>query len=313
MRNHIEKFLVLFNRLKSELNYSLKNLKWLPKEKPEIAELCYQLDDTYCFLSRIMANKAEKYFVVPSVLQKSWDEYEKNYKAKVEETAKPLREKYEKELHALFQKLENDAKEKGQSHEEFWGQLAKAVPYTMGSSFNPVEDDAASLLDDIFVAISDIVDNDLFPEVFTDKQMGALNYFEKVIGVDFHDINRRWGKVPSLFISEKIKKKTDKLVEMYNEAVKSYIFGLNVAATAMCRVLLEHILINYYGMPKDDLYKIVALAEKKFKRLESLNLYKLRKDGNEIMHEYETKSRIEDDAVVSYLLTVRALVDFIPE
>lgn len=261
MRNHVEKFLVLFNRLKSELNYSLKNLKWLPEEKPEIAELCYQLDDTYSLLSRIMANKAEKYVVVPSVLQKSWDDYEKNYQVKVEEAAKPLREKYEKELHDLFQKLENDAKEKGQSHEEFWGQLAKAMPYTMGSTFNPVEDDAASLLDDIFVAIHDIVDNDIFPEVFTDKQMGALNYFEKVIGVNFHAINSRWSKAPNLFVSEKIKKKTDKLVEMYNEAVKSYIFGLNVAATAMCRALLEHILINYYGMPKNDLFKIVAMAE----------------------------------------------------
>jgi hypothetical protein len=313
MRNHIEKFLVLFNRLKSELNNSLKNLKWLPKEKPEITELCYQLDETYRLLSRILANKSEKCLVVPAILQGSWDDYEKYYQVKVEEAAKPLREKYEKEFNALLQKLENDAKEKGQSNEEFWGHIAKAMPYTMGSMFNPVEDDAASLLDDIFVAIHDIVDNDLFPEVFTDKQMGALNYFEKVIGIDFHDINRRWGKAPSLFISEKIKKKTDKLVEIYNEAVKSYIFGLNVAATAMCRALLEHILIHYYGMPKDDLVKIVALAEKRFKKLESLNLYKLRKDGNEVMHEYETKSRIEDAAVVSYLLSIRALVNFIPE
>ena len=313
MRNHIEKFLVLFNRLKSELNYSLKNLKWLPNEKPEVAELCYQLDNTYSTLSRIMANKPEKHVVAPPILQKSWNDYEKNYKVKVEEAARPLIEKYNKELHDLFQKLENDAKEKGQSHDEFWEQLAKDIPHTMGSSFNPVEDDAATLLDDMFVAIHDIVNDDLFPEVFTDKQMGALNYLEKVIGIDFHDINARWSKAPSLFISEKINRKIDKLVEMYNEAVKSYIFGLNVAATAMCRALMEHILINYYGMPKDNLYKIVAMAEKKFKRLKSLNLYKLRIDGNEIMHEYEKKSRIEDNAVVSYLSIIRALVDFIPE
>lgn len=313
MRNHIEKFLVFFNRLKSDLNYSLKNLKWFPKEKPEIAELCYQLDNTYNILYRIMANKTDKSFVVPSALQRSWDDYEKNYKMMVEEAAKPLKDKYDKELQTLFQKLENDAKEKGQAPEELWGQLTKNIPSEMGVSFNPIEDNAASLLQEIFDAIHDIVDNDILPDVFTDKQMGALYYFERVIGLDFHDINRRWGKAPSLFISEKIKKRTDKLVEMYNEAVKCYIYGLNVASTAMCRALLEHILINYYAIPKDDLYKIVALAEKKFKRLQSLNLYKLRIDGNEIMHEYETKSRIEDDAVVSYLLTVRALVDFIPE
>jgi hypothetical protein len=312
MRNHVEKFLVLFNRLKSELNNSLKNLKWLPKERPEIAELCYQLDETYRLLSRALANKSEKYLVVPSVLQKSWDDYEKYYQVKVEEVAKPLREKYEKELYALFQQLENDAKEKGQSDDEFRGQIAKSMPFAMGSTFNPVEDDAASLLDDIFVAIHDIVDNDLFSEVFTDKQMGALNYFEEVIGINFHAINRRWAKAPNLFISDKIKKKTDKLIEMYNEAVKTYIFGLNVASTAMCRALLEHILINYYSFPKDDIVKIVSLAENKFGKLKSLNLHKLRMDGNEVLHEYEANSKIEEDAVVNYLLTIRALVDFIP-
>jgi hypothetical protein len=168
-------------------------------------------------------------------------------------------------------------------------------------------------LSDLFVAIHDIVASNLLPETFTDKQVGALNYFEKVIGLDFDNINRRWGKAPSLFISEKIQKKNDKLVEMYNEAVKSYIFGLNVSATAMCRALLEHILINYYRIPKDDLINVVSIAEKKFRRLQSLKLHKLRKDGNDVMHEYETKSRIEDAAVVSYLLTIRALVDFIPE
>ncbi|MBU4583548.1 MAG: DUF4145 domain-containing protein [Proteobacteria bacterium] len=167
---------------------------------------------------------------------------------------------------------------------------------------------------DLFYLIDTIADDpDFLQGVVTDKHIGALNYFEKVIGLDFHNINRRWGKAPSLFISEKIRKKTDKLVEMYNEAVKSYIFGLNVSSTAMCRALLEHILINYYGIPKDDLVKVVSLAEKRFRKLESLNLHKLRKNGNDVMHEYETKSRIEDDAVVSYLLTIRALVDFIPE
>jgi hypothetical protein len=301
MRNHVEKFLVLFNRLKSELNNSLANLKWLPKEKPEIAELCYQLNEIYRLLSGILANKSEKSLVVPSIFQKSWDDYKKYYQVKVEETAKPLIDKYEKELDAFFQKLEKDTEEKGLSREEFWGKFARENPSTMGSTFNPVEDDAASLLDDLFVSIYNIVANNDFPEVFTDKQIGALNYFEKVIGIDFHDINRRWGNTPSLFISERIANKTDKLVVMYNEAVKSYIFGLNVAATAMCRALLEHILVNYYRILKDDLSKIVAMAEQRFKKLKSLNLYKLRKDGNEVMHEYEKKSRIEDAAVVSYI------------
>lgn len=313
MRIYIEKFLVLFTRLKSELNNSLKNLKWLPNAKPEIAELCYQLDETYRQLKRFFANQPTKFSVVPAMFQKRWDEYITNYQTAIDEIARPKREKYEEDLVELFRRVAEDAEAKGQSPEEFWQGMSDGFPNMTGVTFNPIEDDAASLLDELFVAIHDIVANNLLPETFTDKQMGALNYFEKVIGLDFHNINRRWGKAPSLFISEKIRKKTDKLVEMYNEAVKSYIFGLNVSSTAMCRALLEHILINYYRIPKDDLAKVVSLAERRFRKLESLHLHKLRMDGNDVMHEYETKSRIEDDAVVSYLLTIRALVDFIPE
>ena len=44
-----------------------------------------------------------------------------------------------------------------------------------------------------------------------------------------------------------------------------------------------------------------------------LNLHKLRKDGNNVLHEYETKSKIEDAAVVNYLLTIQALVNAIPD
>lgn len=313
MQIYIEKFLVLFNRLKSELNYSLKNLKWLPSTKPEIAELCYQLDETHRQLSRFLANQPTKFSVVPPIFQKRWDEYITNYQTKVDEIARPKREEYEKELVELLQQAAEDAEAKGQSQEEFWQKITDGLPNAIGMTFNPVEDNAALLVNEIFDAIHDIVDSDLLPDTFTDKQIGALNYFEKVIGINFHDINRRWGKAPNLFMSEKIKKKTDKLVEMYNEAVKSYIFGLNVSATALCRALLEHILINYYGMPKDDLVKVVSLAENRFKKLKSLNLHKLRKDGNDVMHEYETKTKIEDAAVVSYLLTIRALVDLIPE
>lgn len=313
MRSYIENFLVLFSRLKSVLNNSSKNLKWLPNAKPEIAELCYQLDQTYVQLKRSFANQPTKISISPSIFQKRWDEYIANYQTTVGAIAKPIREKYKKEFVELLRKESEDANAKGQSPEEFWQKMSDDLPSTIGITFNPVEDDASSLLDELFVVIRDIVVNNDFPEVFTDKQIGALNYFRKVIGIDFHAINNRWGKTPRLFISEKITKKTDKLVEMYNEAVKSYIFGLNVCSTAMCRALLEHILINYYRIPKDSLDKVVSLAERRFKKLASLKLHKLRKDGNDVMHEYETTSRIEDAAVVGYLLTIRALVDSIPE
>jgi len=310
MQNHLGKFICLFNRLTSELNNSLQNLKWLPNEKPELVELCYQLDETYRNLNRIFADQPTKYSIVPPAFQKRWDEYIKYYQEKVCEIARPLKDKYERDLREFIRQAMKDAEVKGKAPEEFLKEFIKDTPE--GATFNSVEDDPAALLKELFDIINDIVASDGFPGIFTDKQIGALNYFKKVIGINFHDINTKWGNSPNLFISEKIKKKTDKLVELYNEAVKSYIFGLNVSSTAMCRALLEHILINYYGIPKDDLVKVVSIAEERFKKLKSLKLHKLRKDANDVMHKYETKSKIEDTSVVSYLLTIRALVDLIP-
>lgn len=60
MRNHIEKFLVLFSRLKSELNNSLPNLKWLPKAKPEIKET--------------IANNREMFLQIATIVKQAWEE-----------------------------------------------------------------------------------------------------------------------------------------------------------------------------------------------------------------------------------------------
>lgn len=130
MRTHIGKFMVLFNRLKSELNNSLKNLKWLPNEKPEIKELCYQLDEAYRLLSRKFANDSAKSFIAPSIFQKRWDEYVNDYQKKIDEIAKPSREKYEEELSNFIQQLEDDAKAKvfcSTNSEQFISSL-KLVP-----------------------------------------------------------------------------------------------------------------------------------------------------------------------------------------
>ena len=126
-------------------------------------------------------------------------------------------------------------------------------------------------------------------------------------------ISRRWENAPYLFISEKINKRINKLIELYNEAAKCYIFGLNVAAVAMCRALLEYILIQYYKIEEDNLKRIISSAEKRYNRLKKLNLDKLRSEGNDVMHKYETREYLEESAVIEYLSTIRELVHMIPD
>jgi hypothetical protein len=152
------------------------------------------------------------------------------------------------------------------------------------------------------------------PEIFTDKQVGAYLYFKDVIGIDLNSINSRWGSAPDLFIPDHALYTNIKpLVELYNEAVRAFVFGLYVASIAMCRALLEHILIYHYKFPKLKLQDIISLAEKKFERLKKLNLDDIRDFGNKVMHRYEKGVKIEDKMVINYLLTLKALVQSMPQ
>ncbi len=310
MQNEIEKFLILFNRLENILKHSLKNLQWLPDAKPKIAEVCYQLDQVYCQLNRSFLTQSMKSSIVNPIFQERWDKFLKYYKTKVQEVAKPVREKHNKEFSELLDStFEKNESKGGQSKEESWQEIVNSVSREARMNFNPSINNAASLLEDIFRYAEDSVD---MGGGITDNHLGAMKYFEDVLGLNFSEINYKWSKVPDLFVSENITKKTDKLIEMYYEAAKSYVFGLNVTATAMCRALLEHILINYYGIHEANLAKIINLAEKRFKELKNLDLHKLREDGNNVMHKYQANSKIEDQAVIRNLLTIRSLVGSIP-
>ncbi|EFK06473.1 conserved hypothetical protein [delta proteobacterium NaphS2] len=306
MEQKYQIFLMLFKQLKSAIGHAPKKLKWLPKEKQEIADLCYKLDQTFKEIDRHLSNQSNRSATVPSGFSQNLEEYKSKYMDKVNAIASPLHDKYIK--NALDQ-LICQAKSAGQSKEECLNTVIESVSqYTKpGHSFNPTIDDASFLLEHLLSMAEDIAGDGMFG--LGDKHLGAMQYYENVIGVDLKGINNRWNKIPNLYISDRINKKTDKLIELYNEAARCHIFGLNVAATAMCRSLLEYILVEYYKIKEENLKKVIIFAEKKFKKIRTLNLDTLREAGNSVMHDYENKSKIEDQAVVGYLMTIRSLVD----
>jgi hypothetical protein len=309
----LEKFLVLFNRLKKEIKSSSQNLDWLPLERRDLQILCYELDSCYETLSRSFAVKESKDTVVPSIFAESWGEYLKNYKDRVAEAALPEKNRFENEIIEAVKKLEEKAIKDGKSKEQFWEEYRKRYKHNIGDTFNPVVDDAASLVDEWFDIIHDIVWNNLMPEVFTDKQVGAYLYFKDVIGINLNAINTRWGSAPDLFIPDyALHSNIKPLVELYNEAVRAYVFGLYVASIAMCRALLEHILKYHYKISKGKLVDIISYAEKKFERLKTLNLDDIRDNGNKVMHRYEKGVKIENKVVITFLLTLKSLVQSIP-
>lgn len=313
MKSKLEKFLILFKRLKKEVNNTPQNLSWLPQQKPDLRELCFEIDDCSFSVQRKLSQHSDKSLIVPSVFIDLWQEYITDYQELVTKAATPIKQLKDNEFIEILQKVEKKAKSDGKSTEEFWQDFfIENVP--VGSTFNPIEDDAAQWVDEIFAIIHDIVRNGYMPEVFEDKHIGAFRYFQDTIGIDLRAINKRWGNTPQLFIPEKaLSKNIVPLIGLYNEAVRCYIFRLNVAATAMCRALLEHILITHYGIPKKGLKKTIALAEEQFKKLSEVNMDDLRKAGNRVMHEYERGEHITDNAVLNYLLTLRFMVQNVPD
>ena len=105
---------------------------------------------------------------------------------------------------------------------------------------------------------------------------------------------------------------TEPLIELYGEAVRTYVFGNKVASITMCRALLEHILQKYYGLQAENLDKIIILAEERFPNLKKLNLRNKKNLANRILHNYENKSETEDKSVVDFLKTIKYLVQRIP-
>jgi len=306
MEQKYQIFLMRFKQLKSVIGHTPKKLTWLPKEKQEISDLCYKLDQTFKEIDRHLSNQSNRSATVPSGFSQNWEEYKSKYMDKVNAIASPLHDKY---IQNALDQLICQAKSAGQSKEEALDAVIESVSqYTKpGHSFNPTNDDAYFLLGQLLSTAQDIAEAEMHE--LGDKHLGAMQYYENVIGVDLEGINNRWNKIPNLYISDRINKRTDKLIELYNEAARCHIFGLNVAATAMCRSLLEYILVEYYEIKKQNLKQMIIFAEKKFKKIRSLSLDALRKGGNSVMHDYEKKSTIEDQAVVGYLMTIRSLVD----
>ena len=57
MDEQIALFVSRFKELKNKINNSPKNLSWLAKEKEDIQDLCYELEDNYQTIAKFLATK----------------------------------------------------------------------------------------------------------------------------------------------------------------------------------------------------------------------------------------------------------------
>jgi hypothetical protein len=313
MEENIELFLYRFNKIKSEVNNSPKNLSWLAAERTYLQELCHELEKTYESIAQHMETKESKHIFVPGSFENQFNEYERNYRKRVIEAAEPAKMRQENQIKESINAWKQQWLSTGKTEFDFWNHFEEAFGLNkIGREFDPLNEHPGFLMSGLKDFVRDYAE--VHEEELYDKAFGAWEFFEETIGIDFIAIYNRWGKAPQLHIPHHLQSRnTAPLIELYHEAVKAYTFGNRIASVVMCRALMEHILQKYYRVKGENLQNVIALAEASFPNLKKLNMDKKRRLANDILHEYENRpSDLEDKAIIDFLRTIKYLVQKVP-
>ncbi|MBP7508315.1 MAG: hypothetical protein KA807_10860 [Prolixibacteraceae bacterium] len=311
--NDYESFLTLFSKLKQEINNSPMTLEWVQTHKPQIRRLCAEINNIHRTISKKIATNPSKVSVVPRPFNRQWKEYNRDYFNLVKAIGDKESSEIIKEfLEELRQKL------KKTTISEVVDELLEKEKGNVkrGSTFDPIQDDPVKMIHNIFLTYHDMVANDFFDydeDNYHDKAIGAWDFFKDTIGIKFNEIYKRWKNSPHIYFPDDYRNQNiDDLIDLYHEAVKSYIFGNNLASLAICRALLENVLINYFHFERNDLDKIIATAEIKYPYFRELNLHKKRKMVNRILHNYKKDRPIKDNDILDFLHTLKSIIQKVP-
>ena len=313
MCNELEAFVALFGELKHKVNNSPSTLSWLSNQKSDVRRLAYLVGESADKIRKNRAGKPERHQVVPPGFISAWDEYENRFTLNVSQILEAERKAGVEDFLA---ELKGVAVSRGKDVDSLLKEiLAKLESHKQpGDSFNPLKDDPVSLIYNLLLTYEDVVREILPDDEYADKAIGAWHFFEGVLGLDHRGIYDRWKQVPELLIpSHALRVDPQPIFELYNEAVRCYVFGNRIAAISMCRALLEHILSKHYKIEEAGLDNMITVAEGRYKHFKRMRMNDRRKLANRIMHDYEKKPHVEDEAVVEFLKTIRTLVRDIPK
>jgi hypothetical protein len=324
MEEKVALFLFRFGKLKHQINNAPRNLAWLGKERTDLQELCFELEQAHESIARFLASKSTKYTFVTVPFENEWKEYERDYQRLVSEAAKPAEDRFCQKILAALEEVGALApiEKSGKSPKELWEEVKGSF---IGGAFDPVTDDPASwmrqsrgLVDEILSAddtVRGVVDDMLgFDDGYGQKVLGAWEFFEKTLGLDLSAIYKKWRSVPEVFIQPHVAQlENSPVVELYAEAVRSYVFGSKIASMAMCRALMEHLLKRHYNVRGKDMENVIAMAEIRYPQLKKLKMQGKRRISNDMLHDYEGGVDIEEQALIEYLRTIKYLVQNVPK
>lgn len=313
MLNEFETFLTLFIKLKQKVNDSPTILQWLSEQKSDVRRIAFLLGESAEKIRINQAKKPEKYQVVPQGFITAWNNYEKKYSSPITQIVAAERKAG---VETFITELKEIASMRGEDFDSILNNILSEIESKkqLGDLFDPLKDDPVSLIEDILLTYEDVINAGIIIDEASDKAVGAWRFFDSVLGLDHRGIYDRWKQIPELLIpSHVLRINTQPIFDLYNEAVRCYVFGNRIAAISMCRALLEHILSNHYRIEAQDLDKMITVAEIKYQNLRKLRMHDKRKLANRIMHDYENKPHVENKLVIDFLKTIQTLIHNIPK
>lgn len=225
MLNELETFTVLFNQLMGRVKNNPTTLTWLAEQAADVRRLAYLVGESAEKIQKKQAEKTEKHSVVPPGFITAWKKYEKRFAPELKRIVSAERQEG---AVSFLSELKEIAKKKNENVDTLLERILSEIDARKrpGDSFDPTEDDPASPIEDIFLTFQDVVDEGILSDDSADKAIGAWRFFDDTLGLKHREIYNRWKKVPELLIpSHALSVNPRPIIELYNEAVRTYVFG----------------------------------------------------------------------------------------
>jgi hypothetical protein len=336
-----EEFIALFNNLKTATGGSPERVLRFYKDSTSIRDALHALHD---FLARSDLERRVLHgrkVLIPRAagFEDAWNEYYAKWRFKV------IRPEFDWDAidwDALIANYEPDhptpPEHPTPRNERVWeGEQVEAELAAMASeperpdpetdaSFDPIRHDGGAAIElgvDRWEFGADGPSGDEAETNSCSIALGAYDYLVETIGLDLHEVFRRWRKVPVVFMPAHVANRygaseKGSLLQLLDDAVRAYVFGAPAAAIAMCRSALEMVLKRHYGHGQWEnakLGNLVFLASKQYDFIKKGSLMPLVKQANRILHNYGQMERLseqEDRTILRFLETVKFLIQRAP-
>jgi hypothetical protein len=154
--------------------------------------------------------------------------------------------------------------------------------------------------------------------------IGALEYFERVIGISIGEAFDRWNALPPVFVPQHVSDQhglTAKagLYALFNECVRAWVAGAPFASAAMCRALLELVLKQHYlrdHKKRENLANLIDISVERYSFLDGERMHALRENANAMLHDFAASGgsmEIDDARMLAIFRDLKHYIEEAPQ